>query len=238
MNRGGGDRKHIPEFHRIRTSMTHTKLEHVPAVPHTVDDITIHYTWRETWSGDNFFLHQDNDWTSLYSSQVYRYMDGTFRTAPSPYRQYFSIHRKYRNRVICLVNVLMTGQLIGQCRQTLQVVKQNVRRISRHRWRLNLVIPDFEQSLFAAVETELPNSRISGCYFHFGQNLWRRVQFLGLARDYRQNSRLKKTIRKVIAIGYLSIALVRQIFLLLITSRRTHRLQSFFTSSSTLKQII
>ena len=240
MNTGGGDRKHIPEFHRIRTSMTHTKLEHVPAVPHTVDDITIHYTWRETWSGDNFFLHQDNDWSILVFTtdehliclqrcqEVYRYMDGTFRTAPSPYRQYFSIHRKYRNRVICLVNVLMTGQLIGQCRQILQVVKQNVRRISRHRWRLNLVIPDFEQSLFAAVETELPNSRISGCYFHFGHNLWRRVQFLGLARDYRQNRRLKKTIRKVIAIGYLPMALVRQNFLQLITSRTTRRLQRQF----------
>jgi hypothetical protein len=105
-------------------------------------------------------------------------MDGTFRTAPSPYRQYFSIHDvhgKYRNRVICLVNVLMTGQLIGQNRQTLQVAKQNVRRTSRHRWRPHVVISDYEQSL---------NSRISGCYFHFGHNLWRRVQSLGLARDY------------------------------------------------------
>ena len=44
-------------------------------------------------------------------------MDGTFRTAPSPYRQYFSIYGKYRDRVICLVNVLMTGQLIGQYKQ-------------------------------------------------------------------------------------------------------------------------
>ena len=100
-----------------------------------------------------------------------------------PYRQYFSIHGKYRNRVICLVNVLMTGQLIGQYRQTLQVVKQIVRRISRHRWRPHLVISDYEQSLITAVEIELPNSRISGYYFHFGQNLWRREQSLGLARD-------------------------------------------------------
>jgi hypothetical protein len=48
MNRGGGDRERIQEFHRIRTSMTCTRLEHVPAIPHTVDDITIEDTWRET----------------------------------------------------------------------------------------------------------------------------------------------------------------------------------------------
>jgi hypothetical protein len=123
MNRGGDDREHIPEFHRIRTSMTSTRLQHVPVVPHTVDDITIEDTWRETWSGDNFSLHQDNDWGILVFSTDENliclqrcqevHMDGTFRTAPSPYRQYFSIHGKYRNRIICLVNVLMTGQLIS-----------------------------------------------------------------------------------------------------------------------------
>jgi hypothetical protein len=116
-------------------------------------------------------------------------MDGTFRTAPYPYRQYFNIHGTYRNRVICLVNVLMTGQLIGQYRQTLQVVRQNVRRTSRHRWRPHIVISDYEQSLIAAVETELPNATMSDCYFHFGPNIWRRVQSLGLARDNRQNGR-------------------------------------------------
>jgi hypothetical protein len=123
MNRGGDDREHIPEFHRIRTSMTRTRLEHVPAVPHTVEDITIEDTWRETWSGNNFLLHQYNDWDILVFSTDENliclqrcqevHMDGTSRTAPSPYRQYFSIHGKYRNRVICLVNVLMTGQLIS-----------------------------------------------------------------------------------------------------------------------------
>ena len=65
MNQGGGDREHTLEFHRIRTPMTRTRLELVPAVPHTVDDITIEGTWRESWSGDNFFLHQDNDWGIL-----------------------------------------------------------------------------------------------------------------------------------------------------------------------------
>ena len=128
---------------------------------------------------------------------------GNIRTAHSPYIQYFSIHGKYRNRAICLVNVLMTGQLIGQYRQAFQVAKQNVRRTSRHRWRPHLVISDYEQFLIATVETELPSARISGCYFHFGQNVWRRVESLGLARNYKQNRRLKETIRKVIAIGYL-----------------------------------
>ena len=69
MNRGGGDRKHIPEFHRIRTSMTRTRLEHVSAVPHTVDDITIEDTWRETWSSNNSYCSRTTTGASLYSPQ-------------------------------------------------------------------------------------------------------------------------------------------------------------------------
>ena len=124
----------------------------------------------------NFFLLQDSDWGILVFATHKNIiclqrcqevcMDGTFRIAPSPYRQYFSIHGKSRDRVICLVNFLMTGQLIDQYKQTLQVVKQNVNRISRHRWRPHLVVSDSEQSLITAVKTELPNSRISGYYFH------------------------------------------------------------------------
>jgi hypothetical protein len=165
MNQGGGDREHTLEFHRIRTSMTRTRLELVPAVPHTVDDITIEDTWtisfctRTMTVGHPCIHHRQK-------SNMPAKMPGGIHG-----RHHLRIDSTlvYRNRVICLVNVLMTGQLIGQYRQTLQVVKQNVRRISRHRWRPHLV-SDYEQSPIAAVEIELPNSRISGCYFHFGQN--------------------------------------------------------------------
>ncbi|VDI25242.1 Hypothetical predicted protein [Mytilus galloprovincialis] len=144
MNRGGGDRERIPEFHRVRTSMTRARLEQVPAVPHTVDDVSILGGWRETWAGDTFFLHQDNDWGILMfatdeelkclqkCSEVY--IDGTFRTCPRPYEQYVTIHGKYRNRVLCFVNCLMTGRQVGQYRQVLQSVKTQVRRASGHRF--------------------------------------------------------------------------------------------------------
>ena len=192
MNRGGGDRGRIPEFHRVRTSMTRARLEQVPAVPHTIDDVSILGGWRKTWAGDTFFLHRNNDCGILMFATDEElkclqkcfevYIDGTFRTCPRPYEQYVTIYGKYRNRVLCFVNCLMTGRQVGQYRQVLQSVKAQVRRASGHRWRPTMVISDYEQAILSAVETELPNARISGCYFHFGQNLWRKVQSLGIAR--------------------------------------------------------
>ncbi|CAG2207603.1 unnamed protein product [Mytilus edulis] len=231
---GGGDREHIPEFHRVRSTMTRTRLAHVPAVPHDIDEVSIHGHWKRTWSEDRFLLYKNNDWGVLiYATRENLlnlrqckeiYCDGTFRTCPRPYSQYFTIHGRYRNRVMCFVNCLMTDRNIGDYRHILETLKVKIRQITQHRWRPRKVICDFELALIAAVETELPRAQISGCYFHFNQSLWRKVQNLGLAASYRRRPAVKSLVRKVMAIGYLPIAVVRQNFRLLRTSRRTQRL--------------
>jgi hypothetical protein len=214
--------------------MTRARLEHVPAVPHDINDVSIRGLWKRTWSEDRFLLYKDNDWGILiYATNENLenlrqcsdiYCDGTFRTCPKPYEQYFTIHGKYRRRVLCFVNCLMTDRNIADYRHVFQTLKTKIRQVTGHRWRPRRVICDFEQDLLVAVETELRHARISGCYFHFNQSLWRKVQNLGLAASYRQHRELKKVIRKVMAIGYLPVLLVRQHFHILRTSRRTMRL--------------
>ena len=83
---------------------------------------------------------------------------------------------------------------------------------------------DFEQALISAVETELPTTSIQGCYFHFNQSLWRHIQDLGLARGYRHDERLQQLLRKVMSLGFLPTALVRNNFQLLRHARQTRRL--------------
>lgn len=234
VHQGGGDRDCIPQFHNVRSAMTRARQEHVPNIPHSVDEVRIEGTWNETWSGDEYLLHQDNDWgilifsteedlTNLRKCQDI-YMDGTFRTCPAPYKQYFSVHGKFRNRVLLFCSCLMTSKTIGQYRQVLQTLKTRVRQITGHRWRPVRVVCDFEQALIGAIHTELPLVQVNGCYFHFTQALWRKVQSLGLTTNYRQNDNLRKCIRKVMSVGYLPLLLVRQNFNTLRQSRRTRRL--------------
>ena len=115
------------------------------------------------------------------------------------------------------------GKTIGHYRQMLMHLKQAVRNITRHRWRPRMVICDFEQALVSAVETELPNARIAGCYFHFCQSLWRKIQELGLANQYLRRRRVRRILRKFMAIGHLPVAVVRQNFNLLVRDRATRR---------------
>ena len=229
---GGGDRP-IDAYYTFRSILNRARVSQLPAIPGNIEDVIIEGQWARTWLDERFLLYLDNEWgiamfgsnASLTALQQCRevYMDGTFRTCPRPYAQFFTIHGRYRGWVLPFIMVLMTNRGIGHYRQLLQVLKRQVRLVSHHRWRPQIVVADFEQALIIAVETEL-TANIRGCYFHFTQSLWRRVQNLGLVAAYRQDDRLKKCIRKVMAIGYLPVALMQMNFNLLRTDRRTVRL--------------
>jgi hypothetical protein len=90
-----------------------------------------------------------------------------------------------------------------------------------HDLKPNHIITDFENGLMTAIAFEFPRSRLSGCYFHFNQSLWRGVQRFGLTTAYKQDRKLRKLIRRVMSIGFLPTLLVRQNFNLLRASRHT-----------------
>ena len=103
--------------------------------------------------------------------------------------------------MVPLVMCLLEGKQVGQYRQLLAHVKHQISEITGEAWTPQTVITDFEKALLLAIETELPQANQSGCYFHFCQALWRRVQKLGLATPYKTDEKLQKCIRKFMAIG-------------------------------------
>ena len=232
---GGDDRPPIlPEFLFVRSQMSRAKSSLLPPTPHHVEEVMFDGAWRTTWRGERFLLHLDNDWgiaifstrrnlTALVECQQL-YMDATFRTAPQPYEQMFTVLGDYHGRVLPLAIALMNNRTIGAYRQVLQTLKRRVWRNTTQHWEPEAVMMDFEQALITAVETELPQTRVEGCYFHFSQSLWRHIQEVGLAHGYRHDERLQTLLRKVIALGFLPIALVRNNFTLLRHARDTVRL--------------
>lgn len=226
----------VPQFNSVRSRLQRRRASLMPPIPQTVEDVVIHNEWAETWRGEDFMCHQDNDWgvlmfgTDRNFAKLSRcrdvYIDGTFKSCPRPYAQFVTIHGKYMDRVVPLVMCLMTGKTVAQYRHLITQVKRKVRRVTGHRWRPQRVITDFESSLLLAIQAELPNSLSSACYFHFCQSLWRKVQELGLSGQYMRHGRLRKAIRKIMSIGYLPLALVRNNFRLLVTNGEMLRLRA------------
>ena len=117
-------------------------------------------------------------------------MDATFRTAPMPYEQMFTVLGDYSGHVVPLITALMTNHTVGYYRQVFQRIKHSVRRITRQQWEPESVVVGFEQALITTLETETPHTHLEGCYFHFNQSLWRYIQEVGLAHGYRNDERL------------------------------------------------
>jgi len=223
-----------PEFKTIRSQLNRKRAQILPPIPHVIEDINLEGEWEQAWNGEPFLSHQDNAWGIIIFATRRNYIklkqcdniyiDGTFKTCPKPFKQFVTIHGNYMGRVLPFVMCLVTGKQVGQYRQIFQHLKQKVLQHSGEDWDPGRVISDFELSIILAVEAELPNTEISPCYFHFTQNLWRRMQKLGLSGHYNSDKRLKKCLRKFMAIGYLPLALVRHNFNALAQSRETRRL--------------
>jgi len=47
-----------------------------------------------------------------------------------------------------------------------------------------IVYADFETAIHSAVTTVWPGREVKACRFHLGQNWWRKIQSLGLSKQY------------------------------------------------------
>lgn len=61
---------------------------------------------------------------------------------------------------------------------------------------------DFEMATLNAIRENFPLAEIHGCHFHFGQNIWRHVQFTGLQKPYQMDPDFALNIRLLIALAF------------------------------------
>ena len=66
------------------------------------------------------------------------------------------------------------------------------------------------QEVKAVVELHFPNAQHHGCYYHFMQAIWRKMESLGLQEEYRaEDSALKKFVQKMAATAFCPPAFTR-----------------------------
>jgi len=97
--------------------------------------------------------------------------DGTFKTVSSIFSQLYTIHSYKSDCVVPLVYILMTNRTknsyIEVLRQLL-ILNPQLDPLS--------ILIDFEQPFISAFGEIFPKAVIKGCFFHFGQCVWRKIQ--------------------------------------------------------------
>ena len=74
------------------------------------------------------------------------------------------------------------------------------------------MIMDFENAAINAFQMEWPKTTVKGCYFHFTQNVWRKIQELGLQTDYMNDEQLALRIRMLPALAFAPPFEVQELF--------------------------
>jgi hypothetical protein len=82
-----------------------------------------------------------------------------------------------------------------------------------------IVYVDFETAIHNALATVWPGLEINACRLHLGQSWWRKIQSLGLSKQYgKKDSEVSQFMKKIFGLSLLPLAEVCECFALEILS--------------------
>ena len=173
----------VPTFPEIKTVMRHEKRKHQPPLPKTISDIDLSEV--KYFQGEEFVFKENdiimittNQMLSLMKDADCLYMDGTFFVAPDLFCQLYTIHVYKYNNMICCAYFCLPNKTANTYVKMLQMIQQRIP-IRATRFQI-----DYEGAARNAINQVFPDKTTKGCFFHYTQCLWRKVQQIGLVTDY------------------------------------------------------
>ncbi|XP_078516122.1 uncharacterized protein LOC144781255 [Lissotriton helveticus] len=177
--------------------------------PRTFSDITIPRELSLTVANEPFILYDNENalkrvlifstprnLSRLENSDVWM-MDGTFKSTPTPFTQIYTIHGYVNTTVVPLVYSLLPDKQSSTYTEFLSVLKSKMANKSPRK-----VIMDFELPMLNTISKLYPDTQIQGCFFHFSQAFWRKIQKTSLIEDYASDSKLQFELKKLTALCF------------------------------------
>lgn len=79
-----------------------------------------------------------------------------------------------------------------------KLMKENVKNMEPQTMKI-----DFELAMISACREDFPNTKLSGCNFHFNQCICCKVQELGLTKLYKKDTEVRQHIKMTAALAHL-----------------------------------
>jgi len=193
----------MPNNEALRKQINHTRNENnITLWPQSLQDIDVPDHLCLTSNGDQFLareIESGNEKLMIFctasnlqhlQNAEHWIMDSTFKTVPILFQQLYTIHvpvgGEDNSCIFPMVYVLMTSRSEEIYRR---VFEELIELGNQAGLDLSppIIITDFKQAVINATQSEFPDSIHKGCFFHFCQNLWRKIQSEGLGNEYESN---------------------------------------------------
>ena len=187
----------LPSMQSMKLSLYRARRERLPPMPRSHAELNLTGDWAKTLDGQDFVLANDGQddkivlfgtesSLKLLSEANTYYVDWTFRVTPSISYQLFTIHIVKHNQSFPLVYALLPNKQRQTYSHVFLLLKDAALSLGIT---LNpdTLMSDFELALIQATVLNFPNASQKGCYYHFKQAIWRKVQSLGLVEEYKSS---------------------------------------------------
>ncbi|CAF2618161.1 unnamed protein product [Rotaria sp. Silwood2] len=188
----------LPLFHQLKNTLYRTKNEHYPLLPRSINEVCVEGKWCLSLDNEDFIVIDHHNpryltFGTLHSLKTlcesdHIFLDGTFKSCPSPFAQLYSIH-SYSSILNGTFPVLYS--LLPNKTKNIYTLFSNELRTAAVKYDLVLnpkfITIDFEQSAIGALKNIFPNTTIKGCNFHYNQCIFKKIQDLGLQKDYNDS---------------------------------------------------
>ena len=173
--------------------------------------------------------------TSVYQGKTYRHdifmtesarktfkrtkliiADSTFQICKEPHKQLLTIHAQVKTPEdgltvnMPLVFVLMQKKSESAYTAVFQKIKDIVEEDGSSR--VERIIVDYEMAMWNAMRAVWVNARVRGCWFHFCQCIYRKVQALKLVKSFYEHYQVQKMVKRLMCLPLIDANNIPMVF--------------------------
>lgn len=111
------------------------------------------------------------------------YVVGTFEYCTKFFCQLFTVHGLFNNYYVPLVYFLLKNKQTITYSEEFKAIDLECPKVCPE-YKIDIIYVDFEVSIHKTLQQIWPETLIKGCRFHLGQSWWRKMQNLGLAKEW------------------------------------------------------
>jgi hypothetical protein len=205
----------LPTFQQLSSSAYKVRSEHIPIGPQSREHLILENEWTNTVSEKQFLIinHGSKDkilvfftkeFFEMLSSAKTVFADGTFKSVPKLFLQLYALHCSYLGQVMPMVCALLPDKKCNTYVRFFRLLQEfgienQINFSPKH------IQIDFEMSVIKAVKIVFPNIKVTGCYFHFSQSHWRKIQELGLKSQYEKDMLFQTQVKRITALPFLPL---------------------------------
>lgn len=199
-----------------KIQQTRRASQKFPVEPRNLEDLVFPNNCKYFDDGTLFLLYDSgpgsgNNRICLFGTQVNLellsqsrsvFSDGTFGIAPTRlFYQLYTIHGIVFGSIIPLIYALLPNKTTETYDRVFSALKCLQPSLNPQKW-----LTDFEKATMKSIERNFPQVRITGCFFHLQQCLWRKVQEFGLTNAYREeDGRFARSARSLAALAFVPV---------------------------------